>query len=295
MSKPKQRVIRQTPPRYLDAFTQSTILLGGAIQQFGWGFFSFGMIFFWVFVGNSQVFYLFENRNDWKETEGVVSVVAPTNMSENDQIIYEAEFTFIHDYREYVGKSYSGGRIYGETQAVWVIYDEDDPTRSMIKGSRRAPFGYSVAFILIFPLLGAIFIVYQFIRNQRFLKLLKLGVFSLGKQVNKEPTGGSITINNVTYPIYKYTFEFLVKGIARQAICKTHQTNLVEDEEEEIVLYDPLNPSYNMVYDAVPNVPEIDADGYLKPVKWSKILVFVLPILTALINLGGWLLTVAST
>lgn len=288
------RIIRQEPPRYLDAFSQAAIQFGGMLQQFGWGFFAFGMIFFWIFVGNSEAFYLFERRANWVETQGKVTELSSTNFSENESVVLRNTFTFIHDYREYEGKAFTLESKFREGEAVWVLYDPDDPTRSMIKGARRAPFGYSVLFVLLFPLIGAGFIVYQFWQNQQFIKLLKLGVFSLAKQANKEPTNGSVTINGVRYPIYKYTFEFMVEEEPVQAICQTHRTELVEGEDREIVLYDPLNPSYNMVYDVVPNVPEIDADGYLKPVSWQKIWVFLLPVLTILINAIGWLLTVSS-
>ena len=290
MKKPQQKVIRQKPPRYLDPYSQGVILLGGMIQQIGWAFFSFSMIFFWAFVGNSELFYLLESRSDWAEIQGKVIEIEPTNMSEGDVTIQRNTFTFIHDYREYEGASFTVGRDFREGEAVWVRYDLDKPENSLIKDTRRAPFGYGVVLVLLFPLVGCIMILIQFRRNQVYLKLLKLGVFTLGKQVNKERTGGSITVNNVTYPIYKYTFEFVVKGIPYQAICQTHQVELVEDEEREIVLYDPLHPKTSMVYDAVTNAPKIDTDGYLKPVSGGKIAVFALPLLTALINLIGWLL-----
>lgn len=295
MKKTNQRVIRQKPPRYLDAYSQAVILLGGAIQQIGWAAFGFSMIFFWAFVGNSELFYLLESRSDWAEIQGKVIGIDPTNMSEGEVTIQRNTFTFIHDYREYEGESFTLGRKYREGEAVWVRYDLDRPADSMIRDSRRAPFGYAVGLVLIFPLVGSIMILVQFRRNQGYLKLLKLGVFSLGKQVNKERTGGNITVNNVTYPIYRYTFEFTVAGTPYQAICQTHQTELVEDEEREIVLYDPLHPKTSLVYDAVPNAPKIDADGYLRPVSGVKIAVFALPLLTAIINLIGWLLIMGTS
>ena len=198
MKKPNQRVIRQKPPRYLDAYSQGVILLGGMIQQIGWAFFSFSMIFFWAFVGNSELFYLLESRSDWEEIQGKVVEIDPTNMAEGEVTIQRNTFTFIHDYREYEGESFTVGRDFREGEAVWIRYDQDDPANSMIKDTRRAPFGYAVALGLLFPLVGCIMILVQFRRNQVYLKLLKLGVFTLGKQVKKETTGGSITVNNVT-------------------------------------------------------------------------------------------------
>ena len=236
------------------------------------------------------MFYLLESRSDWEEIQGKVVEIDPTNMAEGEVTIQRNTFTFIHDYREYEGESFTVGRDFREGEAVWIRYDQDDPANSMIKDTRRAPFGYAVALVLLFPLVGCIMILVQFRRNQVYLKLLKLGVFTLGKQVKKETTGGSITVNNVTYPIYKYTFEFIIQGVSHQAICQTHKVELVEDEEREIILYDPLHPKTSMVYDAVTNAPKIDADGYLKPVSGAKIAVFALPLLTAIINLIGWLL-----
>ena len=117
------------------------------------------------------------------------------------------------------------------------------------------------------------------------LKLIKTGSFSTGQMLSKEPTVGHVSINEVDYPIYKYEFQFFAKGRDRIAECKTYKTHLVEDEVEEFILYDYVEPSVNVVYDAIPNAPDFDRLGQMKQVSFKKAYFLIAPILTLLIHL----------
>jgi hypothetical protein len=56
-------------------------------------------------------------------------------------------------------------------------------------------------------------------------------------------------------------------------------------EEQEIILYDPFNPAYNVVFDAAPNMPAITARGELKPASLWKAVYLILPLLGTALNL----------
>jgi hypothetical protein len=145
-------------------------------------------------------------------------------------------------------------------------------------------------FVSIFPLVGLIFILISVKNNLKFLDLLKIGEFTRGSLCTKEPTGGYIKINNTTYPIFKYEFEFEYKNKTHKATTQTHLAQLVEDEKKEIILFDRFNPDYNVVYDTMPNAPAIDAAGYMEVATWREAWVFLLPGISILGH-GSWLLS----
>lgn len=274
---PEQRRLRELPPRKIDWFTQSTILFGGFFQQFGWIFFGFGMIFFWVFGWNSEARYWLSNIGKWSDTEGLIILSEQTNAAQNDVLIYKYVFQYEVEGKRYLGKAYQSGDRYFEGSTYPVRYKVSDPSLAFIKGSRRAMFGGWAMFVAIFPLVGLLFILSSLRNNAKFLDLLKIGEFTRGKMISKEPTGGEVIINKVRYPIFKYTFEFTYKDQQHLATCTTHLGHTVEDENEEIILFDRFNPGYNIVYDVVPNAPRIDREGYMEIAGWRKAWVLLLP------------------
>lgn len=277
------------PPRSISIFSQAMILFGGFFQQFGWSFFLLGSILSWIFLANSEVIYVFSGTKTWTETTGKVEKSEPTNMSENESLIYLTHYTFIHDYREYVGYSYTLGYSFDPGEEVAVLHNPEHPNASVIKGARRGAFGYSVLFVAIFPLAGLGLIVGAFISNLRYLRLLRDGTIAKGKMIEKTQTNSTVTINNVKYPVYKFVFSFEYLTKPYQAVCKTHQTHTVEDDAYEMVLFDRLNPTVNALYDAIPNAPRIDEFGDLRAPALKKAWVLVLPLLTAVINgLFAW-------
>lgn len=135
-------------------------------------------------------------------------------------------------------------------------------------------------FLLIFPVVGAILITIQIRSNLKHLKLLQIGNSARAILKEKEPTGGSVIINNKRYPEYKYTFEFSYRDDYKngifQAICKTHLA--------ELVLFDRYDPKINIVYDAMPNAPLINSEGKIMPALAIKLLGLIIPFLTILGN-----------
>jgi hypothetical protein len=277
------RVIRENPPRNLGIYSRLVILFGGILQQMGWGFFGFGMIFFWIFVMNSEARYLLSFDGKWVETQGVLKNVAVTNTEVNDRKIYAYTFSFtgkggVHEAvcYDYLRREYERPNI-----TVPVEYKEGNPKRARIKGMSTSTFPSFVLFVVIFPLLGLGFIIAGIIANLKSLKLLVNGHFTKGKIVNREATGTRINNNTV----FKFTFEFETPGgMKHQTTCATHQTWKVEDEEMEIILYDPTYPENAVVFDAIPSAPQIDPQGHLEPAAISAASVFILPIISIALN-----------
>ena len=64
-----------------------------------------------------------------------------------------------------------------------------------------------------------------------------------------------------------------------------------EDEVEEFILYDYINPNNAIVYDSVENVPTLDNYGNLVQIPYQKMYVLIAPVLTFLIHIP-WALIV---
>lgn len=280
-TKPSDRHLRDLPPRHLDLFTKIIILFGGFLQQFGWIFFTLGSLFAWIFIPLSDVMLWFEGKKDWKETVGQVMSAEPTNSSVNETTVYQYLHSFELENERFTGKSFTVGRQYNDGEEVTIRYNENDPSESYISSSRRAIFPAWVLFVLLFPLIGLAFIITSILKNIKVLKLLEIGAFTRGKLISKKATNTSINKQTV----FKYTFEFEFGGKKQEALCKTHQGWLVEDEEREIILYDRFNPAFNFVFDAMTNVPNISEEGMLERAPISKAVNLLLPILGIGLNI----------
>ena len=276
-SNPSARHLRDLPPRSIGLYTKSIVLFGGFMQQFGWIFFCMGSLFSWIFIPLSDVKYWFEFGKEWKEVPGKVVSAEATNSAVNEETVYQYLHSFEVGGQRYTGKSYSVGQDFQGGEAVSIRYDAKNPSDSHMAGSRRAVFPAFVLFVLIFPLVGLGFIVHAIRHNLRAIKLLEIGDFTRGKMVTKESTNSVVKINNTSYPVYKYGFEFEAGGKCYTATCKTHQAWLVEDEEREIILYDKFNPDLNVVYDAAGNMPAITEQGMLATPGIGKVVYLILP------------------
>jgi hypothetical protein len=237
-------------------------LFGGFVNQFGWFFFGFGMIFVWAFVPDIDFTSWYRFRGDVATTQGTVTAVRETHMRENDVGVYEIRYAFAaDDGRRCEGTSYVTGTRYGEGGTVGIEYRRDDPGVSRIEGARQRPAPIWVSFVLVFPLVGLAFIAAGLKKGIKANRLLGRGKLGWGTLKSKEPTNASI--NN--QPVYKLTFEFVAEdGRTYEAVAKTHETRLLEDDAEERLLYDPWDPNYVVMLDNLPGGPAIDEAGHLK-------------------------------
>lgn len=277
---PEQRYLSELLPRNIDWFTQATILFGGFMQQFGWFFFGFGMIFFWIFGWNSEAMVSLGTWGKWIPAEGTVFMVEPTSASENEVRVYKLTLQYQVNGQTFLSDVYKTGGGYSEGQSVSLEYNKRIPTIARMEGTRRGIFSSWALIVVIFPLVGLGFIIGSLKRNLKFLKMLEIGEYVRGKIAAKKHTGSTIKINNRHYPIYEYKFEFSVKDKTYFATCKTHLSEKVEDEEKEIILYDRFRPDRAIVYDAMPSAPKILPEGLIDPAYISKGWVLLLPLVT---------------
>ena len=225
--------------------------------QVGWFVFGFGMIFFVVFGTNADLSVL-TFREPGGQTVGRVTRIEATGASENHQRVEAAHYEFSVAGRLFTGKSYSTGGSPAAGANVTIEYDEDNPERSRIAGMRRAMFGPWVMFVAIFPLVGLVILYFATRSGVKRNHLLREGIFTTGTLLGSEPTNMYINKRQV----WKLTFTFVDRmGQRREAVAKTTDTQRLQDEAAEPLLYDPDDPSRACLLDEAPARPQFEGNG----------------------------------
>lgn len=282
------------PPRHVPWLVRSQLLFGGFSSQFGWIFFGFGLIFVWIFGLNADLSGLLYSLKEIETTPGMVLRVEETSASVNDAPVYANIYSFRVERleTEYQGISYSTGRQFVPGSSVTVEYLLSDPGTSRIQGMRQAMFGpWILCLVLMFPLIGLSFIAVGLSTGIKGNRLLARGKVGLGTLRLKEPTGASVNDR----PVYKLVFEFIAdNGSKYEVISKTSLPDTLEDEVQERLLYDPLNPSYAVMLDNLPGSPDIDELGEIQTNNLkSGLLPLLLPALTFTIHGPIFLLVIS--
>ncbi len=254
-----------------------SVLLGGFMTQFGAAFFSFGMIFCWVFIGLADIPGTFKFMGATASANGIVTRVTETSAKENKSRIYEIEYMFTDAggvTRK--GSSYSAYDVPGIEAAVRVEYVASDPDTNRIEGMRRAEMPIFVLFVVIFPIVGALIGIAGIRAGRRRLRMLYVGKMARGKLVAKEPT--NTKINKQT--VYKLTFEFTTPdGRVGRVSDSTHETARLEDEAEELLLYNPDNLEEGAAIDALPGGVKMNDAGEITHYSLVRaLLLMLLPI-----------------
>ncbi len=252
--------------------TKMYIFFHGFLKQFGWTFFGFGMIFFWIFVLNADLSFIHFNGKI-VTVEVKVTNTFETNASVNEASVYENHYKFIDENGiEFEEFSYSTGSKVYKGDKVLIEYPEGKPQYSRIKGMRREMFGPFVLFVAIFPLIGLLMILIGLRKYSHTIKLLKNGIISKGKLISKEST--NITINDS--PVYKLTFSFKDKSGKEYKVSEnSHESHLLEDDDEEELLYLEENPEKAIMVDSLPGAVSINSKNEVEPSR--SIMVLILP------------------
>jgi hypothetical protein len=251
-------VMLAPPPRRVPLSLALVNLFNG-FAQIGWFVFGFGMIFAWVFVGNAD-FSSLTFRGEHPRATGRVTSVASTGASENHRQVMAHHYEFSVAGTRFNGTSYTTGSSMNQGDEVTVEYDEGNPQRSRIEGMRRAQFGPMVGLVLIFPFIGALFVLFATLSGLRRNQLLRRGLLASGTLLGRERT--NMTVND--RPVWKLIFEFHDRnGQRHEASARTTDTSRLEDEAQEPLLYDPENPAKAYVLDEAPARPQFFPNGEL--------------------------------
>lgn len=265
-------------PRAVSLLLRLKLLLGSSMfSTIGWAFTGMGFCFAWIFVGQSQAALLFSPIDDPRITQGTVLEVGASNFSENEREVWKARYAYSVEGVPFEGEAYAYNVPFNRGDEVAIEFDADHPNRSRIPGMRRRAFGYGVLFVLIFPLVGLIFLSIGLKRKLRLMRLLQVGEFTVGRLSAKEAT--NVTVND--NPVYKLTFTFLDdRGMERHTTVKAHELDRFTDDEEEPLLFDSRQPNVASLLDEVSPRPVFDEAGVLRPESaFGAVLSLMFPVL----------------
>lgn len=271
-------------PRRLPPTLAVQTVFGGLLQQMGWAFFGFGMIFVWAFVGNAEIAWAWR-AGPTAEIEARVLGSVDTGASINETPVRGTRYVFEIAGREFENLSYATGRALSEGDTAIVEYSTEDPRTSRIKGMRSAMFGPLTLIVLIFPAVGLALVLGSLRGRLRELHVLRHGLAGFGRLVDKSPT--NTRINNQI--VYRLRFEFRTRdGRSGYAEACSHQPASLEDESEEPILYDPQDPSRAVVLDGLAGKAGIGTDGRLQGSVGAALARLILPLATLAGN-GCWI------
>jgi hypothetical protein len=249
------------PPRQLPKLQQLQIMMHGSFFQVGFAFFSMGLfsaIFFYTLFLKTE--YL-NNNGKWIDAPAVLTDIekrSNKNSSSSFYYYYAIEIEGKKSERSSTTKSPINKNI-GDT--VMVQYHSIHTNESDIIGMRADVPAFMVYIVMVFPIIGLIIFSIALLKNRKMLHLYQFGEFTWGRLLSSKET--NVRINKQTQ--YLCEFEFVAHDSKTyKTKAKTITPHLLEDEEDELILYRRENPDYNIVYDASPAAPIILPDGSLQ-------------------------------
>jgi len=244
------------PPRSVPFSLSAVTAVGSTIA---WLLLAFSSLFFWLFCTRADLSFV-TFRPPYEEAQGTVRAINATGASENHQQIAGVDYSYRVGGEELHGTSYVPGTAPEVGDPVTVEYLPNAPRKSRIAGMRRDLWGPWILFLALFPA-GCLIVVTISVRTGlRRCELLRLGMVTTGKLIDKRRT--SMTVNKQR--VYELIFEFQsYDGRQFTASTRSHRTERLEDEREEPLLYDPLDPSRSVMVDSLPSRPELDEGGNL--------------------------------
>ena len=250
------------PPRTVPLCASLTVLFGGVVQQLGWFFLGFGMIFFYVFGLQADFSGLWMRLFDTRQATGMVISVEDTNASENESPVYAVDYRYVAaDGTQVESTAYSTGYYPEAGQRVTVEYLRSNPEASRVEGMRRTIFGPAAVFVVIFPLVGAGLAFSGLREGIRAARLLNIGRLAFGKLTSV--AGTNTTINS--RQVMAMTFSFRAyDGATYEVTSKTNRPENLDDQSEELILYDPDDPTRGAALDALPGSLQIDQSGTIR-------------------------------
>jgi hypothetical protein len=274
------------PPREVPLGIKLTELFGGTNAFIGWFFLLVGLPFAWIFAANGD-YSGWRYHGALQTATARASACRGTNFSEGGSNhrrghpVYETEFFFQDSGRTIVSSSY-GWDCYQAGQDAPVEFPPGRPDLARVRGMRRALMPPSVVFVLIFPLIGLIFVVVSLRTGLRDIRLLQIGVVGRGTVVGKRATNTRVN-NRILYELdmaFKDAF-----GKTARFKTRTCFPEVLEAEGAHNVFYDPDRPEDAIAVDTLPESLRADYSGGLASEGWGPIIrALVVPALVLLSN-----------
>lgn len=239
----------QPPPRRVP-LALICASLSGVFTLFGSVFFSFGMIFVWVFGAGQRPLDAWRLSRAGATAPALVEEVEGTGGYENEVQIFRYRFRVLAgDGTGPAGTCYTTGGQWQAGDRVRAVYLPEDPAVACLEGARLSDFPWWVMlFVGIFPAIGLGFLIPSTIGGLRRIQLLRHGLVAAAGNLRTETT--NTRINNV--PVMRYRYEFRdLQGMVRPGSSSALPTVQVGDEAAEPVLYLPARPRQSLLVDTL--------------------------------------------
>jgi len=269
--------------RHLPSIVKLGCIFGGSTAAMGWIFFGFLSLTLLKVIPEID-FYSLSGEKIMERVTGTIVSSEETNLRENDSPVIQYLFHFTYNGENYEGVSY--GAEPPSQENLIVLVPRDDPEYAVLYGYRRTLLSVHHAFLIGLPLLGLFFIRKSILRGLHAIKLLRDGQLAEGTFLHKEYLGSD---RNQT-PNFRVYFEFKTVNGQKQTISeKTRAIKKLKQDEKQLILYSPDNPSDGMLVALLPGSPKM-TDGQKVEGSLYSALSLTWPILSVLLNGATWLI-----
>jgi hypothetical protein len=235
----------------------------GVLTQAGSGLLLFSMLFVWVFFPFADLGAPLLALAGSVTTTATVLAVEGTGASEGGSNVTRVRYEMLlPGERVHEGVGFVTGSAPEAGSTLQVSYPRGLPGLARAQGLRRSTFGLGASMVIVFPVVAVALLAAGIVPGLRAGRVMGSGKLALGRLVSKSPT--NTRVNDRT--VYRMTFAFEDEAGARhECVVRTSLTGRLEDEGEELVLYDPRDPSRNCPVDAIPGGVVMDSEGRIIP------------------------------
>jgi len=276
---PTPRFRLAAPPRRVPWSVAVRILFGG-FGVFAWLWLALGSGIGTVFLRGADLFSWLQFQGELASVPGVIVECRATGASEGGSKhrrgtpIHANAYRFEDGGEPFDGISYATGTCLEPGAPVTIEHPPGRPELSRIAGMRRSVFGPAVAFVLVFPLVGLLMVLASLRRGRRDLRLLAHGKLAMGTLLGMKAT--NVTINERR--VMKARFAIVTEqGVRQEVEVKTTNPEVLEDEPQERILYDPADPRRAVAWDLLPGATSLEAAGQIRAGNPFRALLLLVP------------------
>lgn len=211
---------------------------------------------------------------------GLVTLVDYANAEINERELYRVHFEVTNDGRVRSAYSYTTASTPSEGSEVQIQYCAFMPRLMRVEGMKMSVFG-SIGFLII----GLIVFCFGwagwsgFRRALRWRHLLCDGTPGWAQLTSKEPT--NVSINEQT--VYKLTFTYESGPNTSHTLevneHRSEELRALQDEGQELMLYDPNEPAFGVLWDQLPCKLKLDRNGVFRSPRRGDLITSIVVIL----------------
>lgn len=208
-----------------------------------------------------------------RTTRGTIVAVEDSGSYELGTV-YRVRYTFVDEHGvEHAGSSYA--KHDGLRGEVTVEYLAEDPDTSRVAGLRARELAPPQGLIVLLPLVSLVPALARFRKGLRAIRILRWGLATGGRLVDEKH---EVTQDDTT--LQRLTFEYAIHaGDPRRTTLEIEESERLEDEELEPLLYDPRAPDQALVLAYLPGSPRVtDNELDVEPGRTAHLVLF--PLLT---------------